>query len=63
MSKPILNINNQHYPFSEEEIASFIQTIQDFKDDKTTARDWVEIEKELNDLYANNTSQLNQPLT
>jgi hypothetical protein len=46
-----MNTNNREYSFSEEEIASFIQTMQDFKDGKTTARDWTEIEEELNQKY------------
>ena len=45
------NTNDQDYPFSKEEIASFVQTMQDFKEGQTTARDWIEIEEELNRRY------------
>ena len=48
---------NQEYVFSGAEIASLVKTKQDFIDGKTTARDWAEIEEDLNELYSN------QPLT
>ena len=49
-----MNKNDWEYSFSEEEIASFNKTKQDFKDGKTTARDWTEIEEELNRKYGAN---------
>ena len=54
MTNPTMNKNDWEYAFSEAEIASFIQTMQDFKDGKTTARDWTEIEEELNRKYGAN---------
>lgn len=55
MTKP--DTNNEEYTFSQDEIESFIKTKQDFIEGKTTARDWIEIEEELDNLYPN------QPLT
>jgi hypothetical protein len=43
--------DNPEYPFSQHDIESLIKTQQDFIDGKTTARDWSEIENELNNLY------------
>ena len=37
--------------FSETEINGFIQTRQDFLDGKTTARNWSDIEDDLNRAY------------
>jgi hypothetical protein len=37
--------------FSEEEIEQFLKRKQDLLDGKTTARDWHEIEEELNQRY------------
>lgn len=51
MTKSAKNIKEEEYLFSEEEIAGFTQTKQDFKDGKTTACDWTEIEEELNKAY------------
>jgi hypothetical protein len=51
---------NMDYVFSKEEIESLLQTQQDYLDGKTAARDWEEIEEELNRKY--NYSP-NQPLT
>ncbi|MDR3696037.1 hypothetical protein [Mucilaginibacter sp.] len=42
---------NEEYVFSEAEIASLVKTKQDFIDGKTTARDWTEIEEDLNRAY------------
>ena len=39
------------YSFSEAEIASLVKTRQDFLDGKTTARDWKDIEEDLNRAY------------
>ncbi len=36
------------YAFTKAEIESLLKTKQDFIDGKTTARDWEDIEKELN---------------
>ncbi len=44
--------NNTEYAFSQE-IESLVKTPQDFIAGKTTARDWSEIKKELNNLYGN----------
>jgi hypothetical protein len=43
------------YSFSEGEIAGFVKTRQDYLDGKTTARDWKDIEEDLNRAY-NQTS-------
>lgn len=40
--------DDSEYVFSDEEIKSFIKTKQDFLEGKTTARDWSDIEKDLN---------------
>ncbi|HWZ05239.1 MAG TPA: hypothetical protein VNX40_16590 [Mucilaginibacter sp.] len=48
---------NEEYVFNEAEIASLVKTKQDFIDGKTTARDWTDIEQDLNELYSK------QPLT
>ena len=53
MDKPVENIKDEEYSFSKEEIESFLQTMQDFIDGKTTARNWEEIEQELNRRYPN----------
>lgn len=37
--------------FSKEEISSFKQTRQDYIDGKTTARDWHEIKKDLDNSF------------
>jgi hypothetical protein len=42
---------NPEYVFSEAEIASFSKTKQDFLDGKTTARNWTDIEEDLNRAY------------
>jgi len=39
------------YAFSEAEIKSFLKTKQDFVDGKTTARDWKDIEEDLDRAY------------
>jgi hypothetical protein len=41
----------EEYTFTEAEIKGLIKTKQDFIDGKTTARDWTEIEEELNRAY------------
>jgi hypothetical protein len=43
---------NDEYVFSEEQIASFVKTKQDFLDGKTTARNWDDIEEDLNRAYS-----------
>jgi len=43
--------NEEDYDFSPEEIESLVKTKQDFLDGKTTARDWEEIKKELEQKY------------
>jgi hypothetical protein len=40
------------YVFSEEQIASLVKTKQDFLDGKTTARNWEDIEEDLNRAYS-----------
>jgi hypothetical protein len=42
---------NTDYTFSEAEIKSLLKTKQDFIDGKTTARDWKDIEEDLNRAY------------
>jgi len=39
------------YPFTELEIASLVNTKQDFIEGRTTARNWDEIEEDLNRAY------------
>jgi len=51
MTKPNPNSNNEDHDFSPEEIESLVKTKQDFLDGKTTARDWEEIKKELEQKY------------
>jgi hypothetical protein len=51
MSKPVENTKNQKYLFSDAEIKILLKTKQDFLDGKTTARDWADIEEDLNRLY------------
>ena len=41
----------KEYAFSEAEIKSLVKTKQDFIDGKTTARDWNDIEEDLNRAY------------
>jgi len=53
MLKPGENINIREFVFSIEEIESFVQTKQDFLDGKTTARNWTDIEEDLNLRYSN----------
>ncbi|MDB4904844.1 MAG: hypothetical protein JWQ63_4125 [Mucilaginibacter sp.] len=42
---------NKEYVFSEAEIESLVKTKQDFIDGKTTARDWNDIDEDLNRAY------------
>jgi len=51
MTEPIKNSQNGEYALSKTEIATLVQTMQDFKGGKTTARDWTEIEDELDHRY------------
>jgi hypothetical protein len=39
------------YPFNKDEIESLVKTKQDFIDGKTTARNWTDIEEDLNRAY------------
>ena len=39
------------YVFSEKDIAGLLQSKQDFLDGKTTARNWTDIEDDLNRAY------------
>ncbi|WP_259069770.1 hypothetical protein HDF24_16550 [Mucilaginibacter sp. X4EP1] len=41
----------KEYDFTEDEIKSLLKTKQDFIDGKTTARNWDDIEKDLNRAY------------
>lgn len=43
--------NNQEYVFSTTEIESLVKTKDDFVNGKTTARNWEDIEKDLNSAY------------
>lgn len=54
MSNTEENINNENdiiYSLTEVQINSFIKTRQDFIDWKTTARNWEDIEKDLDKMY------------
>jgi len=42
---------DEEYVFSEAELNGFLKTKQDFLDGKTTARDWTEIQEDLNRAY------------
>lgn len=42
---------DEDYVFSTEDINSFVKTRQDFLDGKTTARDWTDIEEDLNSAF------------
>ncbi|MGF7038893.1 hypothetical protein [Mucilaginibacter lappiensis] len=42
---------DKEYAFSETEIKNLLQTRQDFLDGKTTARNWTDIEDDLNRAY------------
>jgi len=42
---------DKEYAFSETEITDLLQTKQDFLDGKTTARNWTDIEDDLNRAY------------
>jgi hypothetical protein len=42
---------DKEYAFSEDEIASLVKTKQDFIEGKTTARNWTDIEEDLNRAY------------
>jgi len=43
--------SDEEFIFSKAEIKSFIKTKRDFLEGKTTARDWTDIEKDLNRAY------------
>jgi hypothetical protein len=43
-----IDADDNGYIFSEAEIKDFVKTRQDFIDGKTTARDWTDIEEDLN---------------
>ena len=43
--------DDSDYSFSKTEIEGLIKTKQDFLDGKTTARDWKDIEQDLNSAY------------
>ncbi|MFI5159781.1 MAG: hypothetical protein ACHQHN_00820 [Sphingobacteriales bacterium] len=40
--------DEKDYLFSPDEIKGFVQTRKDYLDGKTTARDWIDVEKDLN---------------
>jgi signal recognition particle subunit SEC65 len=42
---------DKEYPFSDAEIKSLVKTKQDFIEGKTTARNWTDIEDDLNRAY------------
>ncbi|MES2378833.1 MAG: hypothetical protein V4553_19735 [Bacteroidota bacterium] len=42
---------NTDFAFSDKEIKDFLKTKQDFIDGKTTARNWTDIEDDLNRAY------------
>lgn len=43
--------DESEYPFTKEQIDDFLKTRQDFIDGKTTARDWDDIEKDLDSAF------------
>lgn len=43
--------SDNDYAFSKEQIDGFLKTRQDFIDGKTTARDWDDIEKDLDSAF------------
>jgi len=43
--------HDSEYAFSKTEIESLMKTKRDFLDGKTTARDWKDIEQDLNSAY------------
>lgn len=45
-----IDSDNDH-TFSEDEMKDLLQTRQDFLDGKTTARNWTDIEEDLNRAY------------
>jgi hypothetical protein len=51
MPKITENKNADEYPFSLAEIESLAKTRQDYIDGKTTARNWTEIEEDLDNTY------------
>lgn len=42
---------DEEYILSAKDINSFVKTRQDFLDGKTTARDWTDIEEDLNSAF------------
>lgn len=42
-----IDVENE-YPFSKKDIEGFLKSKQEFLDGKTTARDWEDIEEDLN---------------
>ncbi|MEH6304237.1 MULTISPECIES: hypothetical protein [Olivibacter] len=42
-----VNEDTDAFPFTEADLKSFRDTQQAFKDGKTTAKDWIEVQKEL----------------
>jgi hypothetical protein len=42
---------NKDYPFSKTEIEGLLKTKQDYLEGKTTARNWTDIEDDLNRAY------------
>ncbi len=45
---PYVVDNESEYVFSEEEIAGFMKTRQDYLDGKTTTRSWTDVQEDLN---------------
>jgi len=54
MAKVTEIINIDEYPFSLAEIEDLVKTRQRYIDGMTTARDWADIEEDLNNTYQTN---------
>lgn len=47
--------DEQDYQFSDEEVAGFLKTKQDYLEGKTTARSWGEVKKDLDHAFGSNS--------
>ena len=54
MAKVTEIINIDEYPFSLAEIEDLVKTRQSYIDGQTTARNWTDIEEDLNNKYPTN---------
>lgn len=50
-NKSIISSNSDRFILSDEELKKLVKTRQDFIEGETAARDWKEIEKDLDQLY------------